>query len=156
MNKTLRLALYATGLVIYLISFALPATDTAMPGYLVMAASMEMAEGMVLNIFHFQSAASNQFSALEGFALIATALVNVFFLFYAVASLLLPRNPAVFVSRLLIPLLIPFSWVVLHHYAFTPATGHFAWILGMLLVLSSGYSISPVNHRKNSAGSRTS
>jgi len=149
MNKTLSLVLYATGLLIYLVSFALPATDTAMPGYLVMAASMEMAEGLVMSFFHFQSTAANQFSALEGFALIATALINVIFLFYAVASLLLPRNPAVFVSRLLVPVLIPFSWVVLHHYAFSPAIGHFAWILGMLLVLVSGYRIFPANRRAN-------
>jgi len=41
------------------------------------------------------------------------------------------------VLRAIIPLMIPFCWVVFHYQHLIPREGHFLWIVGMLLVLYS-------------------
>lgn len=66
--------------------------------------------------------------------------INPAFLMYAIASPFRPMSRDVSLCRVLIPAIIPFCWIIFHDQNYRPREGHFAWVLGMLLVLASGYS----------------
>jgi len=46
---------------------------------------------------------------------------------------------AIAISRIILLLMIPFCWLAFYLYRSYPREGHFFWILGMVLVLFSGF-----------------
>jgi hypothetical protein len=75
----------------------------------------------------------------EYFSLLISGLTNPVFLTY-VALVSTGRNGrAVRALRIILPLMLPFCWVVFHYQDFWPREGYFLWIFGMLVVLLSDW-----------------
>jgi len=74
---------------------------------------------------------------LEAFSLLASSLINVFFLFYVLASRIWRQWRGLEILGFLIVLMIPFCWIVFHYESMYPREGHFVWISGMLLTIIS-------------------
>jgi hypothetical protein len=141
-TSKIRAAMFWCGLLIYVSSFSLAAIvdvdfDTVRPGYDCAVWSV-VAVAMIGNLFRFQFSALQ--SILESASILFTALINPLFLLYVIASPFRPADRTVRISRLLIPLMIPFCWVIFHYENYRPREGLF-WILGMPMVLVSGLAV---------------
>jgi hypothetical protein len=74
---------------------------------------------------------------LGNLAMLASGSINVSFAIAVILRVSRRHPRAVAVSRLLVLLMIPCSWVVMYNEAARPREGHVLWIIGMLLVLFS-------------------
>jgi hypothetical protein len=74
---------------------------------------------------------------LEYFSVLISGLINPVFLIYVALASAERTGRAIRALRVIVPLMIPFCWVVFHYERYDPREGHFLWILGMLLVLYS-------------------
>jgi len=142
MTSKIRAVFFWGGIILYLCSFSLPAimevdTSIVRPGYDCALMSI-LVVGMIPDLFRFGYSLLH--CVLETAAIILVAPINLVLLLYAIASPFRPADRTVHVSRILIPLSIPFSWVIFHYEDYRPVEGHFLWVLGVLLVLVSGYS----------------
>jgi hypothetical protein len=123
-----------SGLVIYAFSFvlvAVTANHEKVSGfdcaYLTMGSWSSLLEPRSLLRGH----------VLGNLAILASGSINVSFAI-AVSLRASRRHPrAVALSRLLVLLMIPCSWIVMYDQAARPREGHVLWIIGMLLVLFS-------------------
>jgi hypothetical protein len=134
------------GLALYVASFFLPSIvnfNGPVPGWASLQATGLIALIEIKDLLHGDPPVLPYF---EIFSVFVVALINPIFWIYAAASLFRPQGPVVLISRILVPFMIPFCWVIFHYQWFRPREGHFVWILGMLLVLASGYSV----HRPSS------
>jgi hypothetical protein len=73
-------------------------------------------------------------------ALLLSGLINPVFLIAAALAWLQRARRAVLTLTIATLAMIPFCWVVFHYEKLHPREGHFLWILGMILVLFSGFS----------------
>ena len=82
---------------------------------------------------------------LECFSLFVSSLINVFFLSFLSASRIWRQSRRLQLFGFLILLMIPFCWIVFYYQNMYPREGHFAWVLGMLLVVlgNNGDRIAP-------------
>lgn len=153
MTAEIRTSLFWLGLLVYFTSFFLSAVVN----------SGEVARGfqcawlsvivvpMIGEIFRFYNFSVH--SVLESAAILFNLLINPLLLLYAIASPIRPADRTVRMSRVFIPIAIPFCWVIFHYEDYQPLVGHFLWILGMLLVLVSGYSINRLSPNQESVRS---
>ena len=74
---------------------------------------------------------------LEYLAVLAVGLVNPLLVIYLILEFLHRNLRLASVLRFVVPLMIPFSWVVFHYEHFYPREGHVLWIVGILLILFS-------------------
>jgi len=133
--------LFWIGLAIYVISFGLVAiVDYGRPvtGYGCAAWSISAAHEIVR---HFRNGYGTLPSAVESISITLTALINVFFVLYAAASPFWVRKRLIMILRIAVLSTIPFCWIVSYYESFHLREGHLLWILGMLLVLFSGFNV---------------
>ena len=75
--------------------------------------------------------------ALDTFSLLASRLINVFFLIYAVASAILAQNRYIRGLGYLVLAFTPFCWIEFSYRHLSPRADYFLWTAGILLVLMS-------------------
>jgi hypothetical protein len=144
--------LFWTGLLLYLASFFLVAVEKTgegrreLRGYVCAFDSFVWSSGGVLEILQRSARVRSTSEFLDFLSLLISAWVNPIFLVSATFLHFKRTNSviriAVFVAVLT---MIPWCWVFFHFERLSPREGHFVWILGMLLVLVSRYSVNPVS-----------
>jgi hypothetical protein len=135
MKRRAALIVYGIGLILYVTSFFLPAATTGLPGYWAAYVTGIAAMGITKDLLHGVHSTE---PISVNLAILYSALVNPLFLLYAAAAPFKPRDPTVAFIRIVLPLLLPFSWVVFDYKDFHPSSGYWVWNLGILVVLSSG------------------
>jgi hypothetical protein len=128
-----RVGIFWTGLAIYAGSFFLAAVAFSTVGSRPLRGYWCAVEALRLP---FQ-AALFETQHFERFSLLISGLVNVTFLLFVV--LVLGNRGRLLTAglRIMVPVMIPFCWVVFYYERVYPREGHFLWILGMLFVLLS-------------------
>jgi hypothetical protein len=152
MSASRQLKTFWIGLLIYAVSFLLVAVVIEFPasqrigGYVCALVSLASPIDWPLHekdgIFEHRK--------FEYFSMIISGLINPVFLVFV--SLILAGRK-LWVSnflRVIVPLMIPFCWVVFSYEHLLPREGHFLWIVGIVLVLFSAKSTraSLVRHRE--------
>lgn len=133
-----------TGLLIYSISFFLPAilgcanSTPPIRGYdCALIAFISPIENGLQNA-PWHAGSLFQSKSLEYFSLLLSGWVNPLFLIEVILILVDRLKRVVVALGLAIVLMIPFSWVVFHYEHYCPREGHIVWIVGILVVLFSG------------------
>jgi hypothetical protein len=140
--------LFWTGLLLYVASFFLVAVEKTgegrreLRGYICAFDSLVWSSGGVLEIWHRSAHVGSTSEFLDFLSLLISAWVNPIFLLSATFLHFKRANFAirttVFVAVLT---MIPWCWVFFHFERLSPREGHYVWILGMLLVLVSRFSV---------------
>jgi hypothetical protein len=81
--------------------------------------------------------------SFEYLAVLVTGLINPFLIVYLILIFRERNFQLARVLRVIVPLMIPFSWVVFHYESFYPREGHILWITGILLILFSAVNQVP-------------
>jgi len=134
--------LFKIGFLIYLISFFLAAIGHSdgigrpAPGYYCAFTALVL-PWTATPISH-GGPFENRF--FEYLAVFISGMVNPFVFVYSILVFRGRNLRLVKALRVIVPLMIPFSWVIFHYEFYYPREGHFLWIAGILLIL-----FSPVN-----------
>jgi hypothetical protein len=130
--------LFASGSVMYFVGFLSPAvgdripTSHALPGYF--CALFALSQPWTVN------GRAMFFNGLvEYLSILVSGWINPVFLMVAALQLYVPDWLSLVGMRLMVVLMIPSCWVVFYYERFHPREGHILWIVGMLLVLFSGF-----------------
>jgi hypothetical protein len=124
------------GLLIYLLSFALPAARNvslgsgALPGFLCAFLALSFPWDHTNMQNHFQGLLPD----LEWTSLALSGWINPIFL----AAMVCSKRPLIFPTlRIVLIAMLPSCWIVFHTEDFYPREGYFLWVAGMLLALFS-------------------
>lgn len=133
--------LFGAGLALYAVSFAIaavadmPGHHGSDPGWVAAITAI-----WVPLAFHPYEAGGWLFhdTKLAYVSILIGGLINPLFLVILTLAVK-GYQRAVTVLRIILLLMIPFCWVAFYLYRSYPREGHFLWILGMVLVLFSGF-----------------
>jgi ABC-type microcin C transport system permease subunit YejE len=123
------------GLVLYAASYALPAISStsatgAVRGYLCAWVALTVPWGHDgMNVMRDNPAAY--------VTILLSGLINPVFLITTMVLLTERWQKLAAILRLLLIVMVPFSWYLFYKMKFVPREGHYLWIFGMLLVLFS-------------------
>jgi hypothetical protein len=127
------------GLSIYVVSFFLVAIGHSdglgrpVPGY--DCAFFALALPLTATPLSHGGPFENRF--FEYLAVLITGMVNPLVVVYLILVFRERNLRLVKALRIIVPLMIPFSWVVFHYEQYYPREGHVLWIAGILLILFS-------------------
>jgi hypothetical protein len=132
--------LFGIGMVLYAISFALVAVADRWPGHgsLRGYATAVCSIWFTLGLNPLSNNSPFRDLKFEYVSLLISGLINPLFL---VILILAARGyqRTIAVLRIVLLLMIPFSWVVFHWQDFYPREGYFLWLIGIVLVLFCGF-----------------
>ena len=141
LSDTQRTRLFLCGLALYALSFFLvaiydPQFKGKFLGYHAAFLSLVLPLADISDRFR-ANAPSPVLNLVNTIALLASGLINPIFVFYALVSPFRPRDLTVRFLRILIPSLIPFTWVFFlsNWMEFRPREGYFFWIAGIAVVV---------------------
>jgi hypothetical protein len=126
------------GLIIYLISFFIPAVASTIPNTSSLSGWFCAYYSLFrpLQFLSGSQGTGRHSGPPEMLSLFGSGMINVFF-FFALHLILSdrPRPVVLFSLKVLIVMSLPLCWVVFHYEKMYPLWGYFLWIVGMLLVL---------------------
>jgi hypothetical protein len=140
-NISIDRAAFRLGLCIYVLSFFLVAIDDVnkfvgrMLGYQCAYSVIHAA----LTTTPFSPNSPDYAPPFIYFSTLITALINPVFLAYVTLRFLKRTSRTTRPLKFVLLSMIPFSWVVLRNLEVYPREGHIFWVVGMLLVLFSGW-----------------
>jgi uncharacterized membrane protein YhaH (DUF805 family) len=120
------------GLLVYLISFSLPAVRSSLPGSQALRGYLC---AYVALFFPFHGTPPFQDGLFEYAVVFISGLINPLFLMTATLVSSRPLHHSARILTVVLLLMFPSCWIVFHYEHLYPGEGYFVWVVGMLLVL---------------------